>query len=146
MTHLRNGITIAMLLAGLAAAHAEEPLDMKGTWRPTVGAHLLDGPTRHHPSGVKTVPGQSRLKNNASTFTFTIDGQDGRAFWGSHGSSKVTETLMGVLSVDGKRFVMVDEDGRFDGVVVDANSLDYCYAHITATDRAVACGLLVRDH
>ncbi len=146
MTHLRRGVMLALLVTGGTAAQAAETLDMKGTWRPTVGAHLLDGPTRHRESGVRAVPGHSRLERNATTFTFKIDGQDGRAFWGNHGSTKVTETLMGVLSVDGKRFVMVDEDGRFDGTVVDANTLDYCYAHITPTDRAVACGVLVRDH
>jgi hypothetical protein len=42
-------------------------------------------------------------------------------------------------------FVMTDEDGRFDGTVVDNETLDYCYAHITPTDRAVACGLLIRE-
>ena len=38
---------------------------------------------------------------------------------------------------------MTDKDGRFDGFVVDNDTLDYCYAHITPTDRAVACGLLI---
>ena len=38
---------------------------------------------------------------------------------------------------DGKRFVMVDEDGTFSGTVVNNDTLDYCYTHITPTDRAV---------
>ena len=45
--------------------------------------------------------------------------------------------------MDGKRFVIVDEDGTFDGTVVDNDTLDYCYTHVTPTDRAVACGLLL---
>ena len=40
---------------------------------------------------------------------------------------------------------MTDDDGRFDGIVVDNDTLDYCYGHITATDSAVACGLLIRE-
>ena len=55
------------------------------------------------------------------------------------------ETLAGAISVDGKRFVFVDEDGTFSGTIVDADTLDYCYTHVTPTDRAVACGLLVRE-
>ncbi len=45
----------------------------------------------------------------------------------------------------GKRFVIVDMDGTFDGTVVDNDTLDYCYTHVTADDRAVACGLLIRE-
>lgn len=59
-------------------------------------------------------------------------------------SAKVSEKLIGVLSVDGKRFVIMDEDGTFNGTVVNNDTLDYCYTHITLKDRAVACGLLTR--
>ena len=40
---------------------------------------------------------------------------------------------------------MADEDGTFSGTIVNADTLDYCYTHITPKDRAVACGLLVRE-
>jgi hypothetical protein len=59
-------------------------------------------------------------------------------------SAQVSEKLIGALSVDGKRFVIADEDGTFNGTVVDSDTLDYCYTHVTPTDRAVACGLLIR--
>jgi hypothetical protein len=47
--------------------------------------------------------------------------------------------------VDGKRFVMTDHDGTFNGTIVDADTLDFCYAHVAEDDMAVACGLLKRD-
>jgi hypothetical protein len=57
----------------------------------------------------------------------------------------VSEKFIGAISVDGKRFVMADEDGTFNGTIVNGDTLDYCYTHVTPTDRAVACGLLARE-
>ncbi|CAH1661392.1 conserved exported hypothetical protein [Hyphomicrobiales bacterium] len=133
------------LLAGGASAIAQEVLNVKGIWTPSQGAHIVDGPSRHHESGTSAIPGQEGLKRHNSKFVFRIDGQEGRTFWGSLSSEKVSETLIGALSVDGKHFAMADKDGTFRGTVVDSNTLDYCYTHVTPTDIAVACGLLVRD-
>lgn len=134
-----------LLLAGGQAATAGEVLDLKGTWHPGEGAHIVDGESRHTPSGTEDVPGHDTLKQHTSKFVFRFEGQDGRTFWGTLSSAEVSESLIGALSVDGKRFVMADEDGTFSGTVVDDDTLDYCYTHVTPTDRAVACGLLVRE-
>ena len=48
--------------------------------------------------------------------------QDGRTFWGTLSSAKVSERLIGAISVDGRRFVMADEDGTFDGTVATTRS------------------------
>jgi hypothetical protein len=136
---------LAILLAGSTAAMAQDVLDLKGTWHPADGAHIVDGPSRHTPSGTEDIPGHETAQEHTSPFVFRFEGQDGRTFWGELSSAEVSEKLIGALSVDGKRFVIVDEDGRFDGVVVDNDTLDYCYTHVTPTDRAVACGLLVRE-
>ena len=136
---------LVLLLAGGEAATAGEVLDLKGTWHPGEGAHIVDGQSRHTPSGTENVPGQDTLKQHTSKFVFRFEGQDGRTFWGTLSSAEVSESLIGALSVDGKRFVMADEDGTFSGTVVDDDTLDYCYTHVTPTDRAVACGLLVRE-
>ena len=76
---------------------------------------------------------------------FRFERQEGRTFWGVLSSAKVSEKLIGAISVDGKRFVMADEDGTFNGTVVNNDTLDYCYTHIMPTNRAVACGLLIRE-
>ena len=136
---------LVMLLTGGEAALAQAVPDLKGTWIPAKGAHLLDGPTRHQQSGTVPVPGDDTLRTHTSKFVFRFERQEGRTFSGVLSSAKVSEKVIGALSVDGKRFVMTDEDGRFDGIVVDNDTLDYCYAHITPTDRAVACGLLIRE-
>jgi hypothetical protein len=143
--HLRAIGGLVMLLTGGEAAMAQQVPDLKGTWIPAKGAHLVEGPTRHQQSGTVPVPGDDTLRTHTSKFVFRFDRQEGRTFWGVLSSAKVSEKVIGAISADGKRFVMTDEDGRFDGIVVDIDTLDYCYAHITPTDRAVACGLLIRE-
>lgn len=145
MRHIRAIGGLVLVLAGGDAALAQDVINVKGTWIPGEGAHILDGPTRHRESGTAAVAGEDKLQTHTSKFVFRFDRQEGRTFWGSHSSAKVSETLIGAISVDGKRFVMVDEDGAFNGTVVDNDTLDYCYTHITPTDRAVACGLLHRE-
>lgn len=135
------------LLAAGAPAMAQQVPDLKGTWLPAPGgAHLIEGTSLHHEDESAPVSGaDSGLHRNASRFAFHVDGQEGRTFWGSHSTGKVSERLIGVMSKDGKRFVMVDDDGTFNGTVEDADTLDYCYAHVSPTSKAVACGELVRQ-
>jgi hypothetical protein len=103
-----------------------------------------DRPATHR-AAPRPFPGDDTLKRHATKFVFHIEGQDGRSFWGKLEPSKVSEKLIGAISVDNKRLIVTDEDGVFNGAFVDADTLDYCYAHVTPTDRAVVCGLLVRD-
>jgi hypothetical protein len=119
--------------------------DLRGTWIPTEGAHIVEGPTRHHTSGTEPVLGHASLRRHTSKFVFRFEGQEGRTFWGVLSSGKVSETLIGAISVDGKRFVITDEDGMFNGTVVDNDTLEYSYCHVTPTDRCVASGLLIRQ-
>ena len=145
MRNLGTIVGLAILLAGANPAMAQDALDLKGTWNPTQGAHIVDGDSRHLPSGSAKVPGHDTHRRNTSPFVFRIDGQEGRTFWGTLSSAKIKERLIGALSVDGKRFVMADDDGHFDGFVVDNDTLDYCYHHIEPGHSAVACGLLARQ-
>lgn len=146
MRHLREIGGLVMVLAGGDAAMAQEVVNLKGTWLPTQGVHIVDGPSRHRESGTTPTPGAPEThQTHTSKFVFRFEGQEGRKFWGVLASGKVSEKFIGAISVDGKRFVMADEDGTFSGTIVNADTLDYCYTHITPKDRAVACGLLVRE-
>jgi hypothetical protein len=144
MIDLRAIGALVILLTVSKVAMAQEVLDLKGTWTPAKGAHIEDGPSKHEQSGAAPVPGTATLHRDTSKFVFRFEGQEGRTFWGVLSSAKVSERLIGALSVDGKRFIMTDEDGMFTGTVVDNDTLDYCYDHVTPTSRAVACGLLIR--
>jgi len=145
MRHLGTICGLAFLLAAGNSATAQEVPDLVGTWIPTEGAHILEGPTLHHESGTEAVEDADGLHRHTSTFVFEFEGQDGRTFWGKLSSGEVSERLVGAISVDGKRFVIADHDGSFSGTVVDADTLDYCYVHSAPTNSAVACGLLVRE-
>ncbi|WP_376094161.1 hypothetical protein ACE7GA_00600 [Roseomonas sp. CCTCC AB2023176] len=143
---MKDLIAISGLMAMLAGgAQAQGVPDLRGTWLPSQTAHIVEGPTRHAQSGREAVPGHETYQRTTSRFVFRFEGQDGRTFWGVLSSTGVSERIVGALSVDGRRFVMTDEDGHFTGTVVDNDTLDYCYQHATPTNRAVACGLLTRQ-
>jgi hypothetical protein len=137
--------SLAILLCGSAVALAQDIPDLKGTWHPTEGAHIVDGESHHAESGTVPVTGHDTAEQHSSKFVFRFEGQDGRTFWGTLASAKVTEKLVGAISVDNKRFVIADHDGTFNGYIIDNDTLDYCYSHIGDDDVAVACGILARE-
>jgi hypothetical protein len=146
MRHLCKIGGLLMLLAVSGTASAQETIDMKGTWLPSTGDDLIDGDSKYTPDGTKPIEGgDGALHKDTTQFVFQFDGQDGKTFWGTHTAGKVVEKMVGAISGDGKRFVIADEDGTFNGIVIDSNTLDFCYAHATPTSRAAACGLLVRQ-
>jgi hypothetical protein len=77
--------------AGTAAAQDPTQLpDLKGRWVGTNEAIMLGTPL-HHGSDANT----PRL--NALEFTYTIEGQDGRRFWGTVASQRDREPILGVI-------------------------------------------------
>ena len=139
-----GGLLVLLTVGGTAIA--QEMVDMKGTWLPSAGDDLIDGNSQHTPVGVAPIAGgDGALHKDTTPFVFHFDGQDGHTFWGTHSSGDVVEKLVGSTSGDGKRFVIADEDGTFNGVVIDADTLDFCYAHSTPESIAASCGLLVRQ-
>jgi len=135
-------VAVGMLVAG--GAGAQNVIDMKGTWTGTAEA-IVDGPAQHHPA-----PGQpgtkpaGKFRLSEQLFTHVIEGQSGRRFWGTTSSASKTERIIGSLSVDGKTIHMVDDDGFLDGTVVNADTFDVCYRHITASSAVVACTRMLR--
>src|SRR5512143_3816391 len=110
--HLRAIGGLVILLAGGDAALAQTVPDLKGTWIPAKGAHLVEGPTRHQASGTVPVPGDDTLRTHTSKFVFRFDRQEGPTIWRVLSSAKMYEKSIAAISVDGKRFVPTDEDGR----------------------------------
>jgi hypothetical protein len=68
----------------------------------------------------------------------TIDKQDGRRFSGTFSSGRHTETIIGVISREG-RIVMVDDDGYSFGTLLAPNRREGCYAHLSAAARVASC-------
>ena len=137
------GLGFAMTLIA-AAANAQNIVDMKGTWIGQAEA-IVDGPAQHHPApGAAGTAPAGKYRLSEPTFTLVIEGQSGRRFWGTTSSATHTERLLGSLSFDGKRIHMVDDDGYNDGVMIDADTFESCYRHITATSAVVACAIAKR--
>ena len=133
-----------MLAVGAAgSASAQNSIDLKGIWVGN-GQNIVDGPANHHPPTGAGVKPAAKYRLSDQTFTMTIEGQDGRRFWGTMASPNKTERLIGSLSVDGKFVYMVDDDGYIDGTVVNATTLDICYRHVRPDSAVVGCELMQR--
>ena len=136
----------ATIAAALAAgpAGAQRIFDMRGTWVGIAEA-IVDGPANHHPPpGAAGIKPAGRFRLSQQEFTVEIVGQEGRRFWGTTASSTRRERLIGSLAVDGRTLYMADDDGLIDGTVVDANTLEICYRHVTGQSAVVACARLTR--
>jgi hypothetical protein len=134
------------LLATAVAASAQTPpvLDMKGTWTGT-GAAIIDGPTTYHPPGATGTKPSGSYRLREVTYTYKIDGQDGKRFWGTVSSDAVAnERLIGSLSYDGKWIYMVGREGYLDGQVIDNDTIQMCYRHVNATSAIVGCNQMKR--
>lgn len=132
------GMAIAMMLAGTAQAQV---IDLKGTWSGTSEA-IFVGPAAHH---AKPGAAAASPQLGQQPFSFVIESQEGRRFWGTVKSPGATERIIGSLSVDGKSIHIVDEDGMLDGTVVNADTLDVCYRHVNKESSLVACLRVTRS-
>jgi hypothetical protein len=136
-------VAVVLTVGAAASASAQNSIDLKGIWVGN-GQNIVDGPANHHPPAGAGVKPAAKYRLSDQTFTMTIEGQDGRRFWGTMASPNKTERLIGSLSVDGKFVYMVDDDGYIDGTVVNATTLDICYRHVRPDSAVVGCELMQR--
>jgi hypothetical protein len=137
---LASGFVMAL---SIGMANAQPVLNLVGTWTGTTQA-IVDGVGGHHPADAPSRPaGPYRLRD--FPFTYRIDGQDGRRFWGVGTSGNQSERIIGLVSADGQRIYIVDTDGYFDGVVMNTNTLEICYRQAGATSAVVACDVVTRQ-
>jgi hypothetical protein len=136
----------AMVMAGMAlasAASAQDIPNLKGTWTGDAPV-IVAGASLHLPAGASNTQPAGTYRLGNQMMTYTIEGQDGRRFWGKLSSPRATERLIGSFSVDGQRFYAIDDDGYIDGVVVGANRIDVCYREAYSDRGVVACETLQR--
>lgn len=136
-------LAIVLTLAAGAAQAQAQVIELKGTWT-GIAESIFEGPTAHHDQPGSSGAG-SRFKLHQRPFTYVFEGQAGRRFWGTVSSPGGTERVIGSLSVDGKAIHMVDDDGIIDGTVVNADTLDLCYRHVSKESAVVACLRLSRS-
>lgn len=123
---------VLLLAANAIAQSPPSPVDMKGTWKGTSEGIGIDA--------------TGKIQLGAATYTYRIEGQDGKRFWGTASSERgTTERLVGSLSNDGKWIYMAGQDGILDGQFVDADTFEMCYRHANATSAVVGCNRMVRQ-
>ncbi|WP_295442513.1 hypothetical protein [uncultured Thiodictyon sp.] len=74
----------------------------------------------------------------------TILTQNGRTLSGVFKSPKAEERFIGVIGHDNVSLHFADEDGMFDGKLIDQNTIESVYRHVKATDTVVAVGIWKR--
>ncbi len=113
--------------------------DMKGVWSMTSSSVVMGG-EKHHPGKVE----QGSVRYREVKFTLRVTEQKDRRFSGIVESEHHKETFIGVIANNQQQILMADSDGYFDGTLVDANTVDYCYRHISPGSIVVACSVMKR--
>jgi hypothetical protein len=136
----RTGFAITAVLVGFAVQHAAaaEFPNLVGEWKgKTSPVHV--GSTGH------AVPkGEGVNFTDEFDITFKIENQKGNDIAGVVTTKNRNEPFIGSIRDDKTEGVMVDEDGHYEFKIVDVNTIDLCYWHITAESRVTTCFALKR--
>jgi len=133
-------LPLLALLAGSPAAAQDVP-NLVGTWKgSTYAVHIGANPYR-------TAQGRGvNFPENLVEFTYTITEQHGTRFAGEMVGVDFSETIIGMLRPDNGGGIMLDDDGRYDFTLRDANTIEWCYAHSYPTSKVLACWSLTREN
>jgi hypothetical protein len=118
-------ITIAILLTTASASPAQDAVpDLKGTWTGTNKA-LVIGTSGHHGGSEAAHTAPPRISE--VTFTFVVEGQEGRTAWGTLTSPNARERFVWAITHDNKTIIGSDRDGTFLNHLLEPNKLEICY-------------------
>jgi len=108
--------------------------NLVGTWKvQTEGVTILHG---ENYSAKTHQTGQFTILNAEAV----IQKQEGRRVIGIFKSPRYTEKFAGIISVDGKTFAYVDEDGSLDGKIINKNLIEVVYRHTNKTESIASSG------
>lgn len=127
----------SVLLPCLPATAEEAWPDLTGTWTGTTEA-VVRGDPLHHEGGQEPYLSET-------VFTLTIEGQDGRRFWGQIASEEGDEPLVGVIANDRSTLYAADLDGYSFMTLVDENTIDLCYVLSALHVQVAACNSFTRE-
>ena len=123
-------VLVAGSMSSTAQAQDDWP-DLTGVWSGTSESVVI-GDTLHHEPG-----DMPHLSEKA--FTFTVEGQDGRRFWGTLSSADDSEPVVGVIASNRHTLYFADSDGFGFVELVSDDELDWCYVHATESSQVAAC-------
>lgn len=133
MTRMMVALWAVLVLGGVSASVQAQDAwpDLTGVWSGTSEAVVI-GDTLHHEAG--DLPHLSSV-----AFTLTIEGQDGRRFWGTLSSPDDSEPVIGVIRNDRRTVYFTDRDGYGFLELVSEDVIDVCYVHATEGSQVAAC-------
>jgi hypothetical protein len=143
MIRMKKSVCIVSLLivtlfcVSVCLADSDIP-NLVGTWTlKSEGGVLLKG-TESGPKTLHTGP-FSTLNAEA-----VITKQQGRIIHGSVKSPKATKNFIGAIGHDNKTIYYADEEGLLEGKLIDKDTMEIIYRHVTPADAVVAVGLWTR--
>jgi hypothetical protein len=141
MTRLLAAIGL-LLAAATPAVAQDKPFSMIGTWA-VKGEGLTTGPSFHTEYSSSAGADAKIIKID---HRWVIDKQTGTTFSGTVvGPSGNKETIIGVLTADGKRGVTSNQRGGMnDLIIVNANTVDMCHKHNDTKHILLACTTATR--
>ena len=134
-------LTLLALLLGPAQAEQAFP-NLVGKWSGTAQAVVVGS------GGYR--PGSRTLEDAAYTdervFNYSIEGQEGRRFWGRIESGSRTEPFAAAISFDNKTAHGADTNGSFDFTILSADEMELCYTQPGASpsNQIVATCFLIK--
>ena len=142
MTTTKNFVTgfallVCMLTACLCFADSGVP-NMLGKWTVKSEAAFMSkgktpGTWTHHTQPASPLVAEA---------VFTK--QEGRLLYGTFTSAKATEQFIAVIGLDNKTIYYADQDGFMDARLVDNDTLQVVYRHVSSSDSVVALGVWKR--
>jgi hypothetical protein len=133
-------LACALVVAAPLPADAQQPPNLLGLWK-GMGTGVQVGPTLHRPAAVSGV----KFPDNEIEFTYVITEQHGNRFAGQMSSAEAKETIIGALSPDNRSGLMLDDDGLYQFMLVEADTMDVCYSHFSTKGKFVGCMRLRRE-
>lgn len=70
--------------------------------------------------------------------------QQGRVMHGTFTSPRASEKFIAVIGHDNKTFHYADQDGFMDGRIIDKDTMELVYRHVTGADTVVAVAVWTR--
>ncbi len=130
-------LIVTLFCVSVCLADSDIP-NLVGTWTlKSEGGVLLKG-TESGPKTLHTGP-FSTLNAEA-----VITKQQGRIIHGSVKSPKATKNFIGAIGHDNKTIYYADEEGLLEGKLIDKDTMEIIYRHVTPADAVVAVGLWTR--
>lgn len=133
----------ALLALLLSPARAEQAIpNLVGKWSGTAQAVVI-GSGGYRP-GSRTL--EDAPYTDERVFNYSIEGQEGRRFWGRIESGSRTEPFAAAISFDNKTAHGADTDGSFHFTILSADEMELCYAQpaTSPSNQIVATCFLIK--